>query len=112
MVKHGYVPAQGDVVWLDFNPQQGHDQRGRRPALVISSTEYNDKVGLALFCPVTSRVKGYPFEVELRDAKVNGVVLSDQVQSLDWRARRIEFIEKIESDIFADVKYRLLLLID
>ncbi len=112
MVKPGYVPAQGDVVWLDFNPQQGHEQRGRRPALVMSHKEYNDKVGLALFCPITSRVKGYPFEVEAKAAKVTGVVLSDQVKSLDWKARSIEFIEQIEPDIFVEVKSKLLLLIE
>ncbi|MFW6368891.1 MAG: endoribonuclease MazF [Spirochaetota bacterium] len=112
MVNGGYVPAQGDIVWLDFNPQQGHEQRGRRPALVISHKEYNETVGLALFCPITSRVKGYPFEVELNDSKVNGVVLSDQLKSLDWQARSVEFIEKSGADIFAEVKSKLLLLID
>ena len=112
MVKHGYAPAQGDIVWLDFNPQQGHEETGRRPALVISHQEYNERVGLALFCPITSKVKGYPFEVEVKDTRVNGVILSDQVKSLDWKARRIEFIEKIGSDIFAEVKSKLLLLID
>ena len=111
-MKHGYAPAQGDIVWLDFNPQQGHEQTGRRPALVISHQEYNERVGLALFCPITSQVKGYPFEVEVKDTRVNGVILSDQVKSLDWKARRIEFIEKIGSDIFAEVKSKLLLLID
>ncbi len=111
-MKHGYAPAQGDIVWLDFNPQQGHEQTRRRPALVISHQEYNETVGLALFCPITSKVKGYPFEVEVKDTKVSGVVLSDQVNSLDWKARRIEFIEKIGSDIFAEVKSKLVLLID
>ena len=112
MVKHGYAPAQGDIVWLDFNSQQGHEQTGRRPALVISHQEYNERVGLALFCPITSKVKGYPFEVEAKATKINGVVLSDQVKSFDWKARNIEFIEKIESDIFAEVKSKLMLLMD
>jgi mRNA interferase MazF len=112
MVKQGYEPAQGDIVWLDFNPRQGHEQTGRRPALVISHQEYNKKVGLALFCPITSKVKGYPFEVAVQGPNVNGVVLSDQVKSLDWKARRIEFIEKIGLDIFAEVKSKVMLLMD
>ena len=88
MVKH-YVPDRGDVVWLNFTPQAGHEQAGHRPALVISPAAYNGKTGLMLCCPITGQVKGYPFEV-LLDARVGarGVVLSDQVKSLDWRARR------------------------
>lgn len=87
MVKQ-YVPDRGDVVWLDFTPQAGHGQAGHRPALVLSPATYNGKTGLMLCCPITSRVKGYPFEVPL-DARagVRGVVLSDQVKSLDWKAR-------------------------
>ena len=84
-----YVPERGDVVWLEFDPQTGHEQAGRRPALVVSPATYNGKVGLALLCPVTSRVKGYPFEVLFpADSRVEGAVLADQVKSLDWRARR------------------------
>ena len=88
-----YAPKRGDLVWLDFAPQTGREQAGRRPALVVSDDSYNSKVGLALVCPVTSREKGYPFEVKLPDAAgVAGVVLSDQVRSLDWRARRAAYI--------------------
>ena len=111
-MKHGYSPAQGDIVWLDFHPQQGHEQRGRRPALVISHQKYNERVGLALFCPITSKAKNYPFEVAVGTSEVNGVVLSDQVKSLDWNARRVAFIEKIGADVFAEVKAKILLLID
>jgi mRNA interferase MazF len=79
-----YVPDRGDLVWLEFTPQAGSEQRGRRPALVLSPKTYNGKVGLALFCPVTSKIKGYPFEVKLPDgSEVSGVVLSDQLKSLD-----------------------------
>jgi mRNA interferase MazF len=86
-----YVPERGDVVWITFNPQAGHEQAGRRPAVVISPKAYNGKVGLALLCPVTSQVKGYPFEVSIPDGlPVNGVILSDQVKSLDWKARNAE----------------------
>jgi mRNA interferase MazF len=95
MVSKSYIPERGDIVWLDFNPQLGHEQRGRRPALTLSFRAYNEKIGLALFCPITSKVKGYPFEVELELKKIKGSVLSDQIKSLDWRERNIEFIEKI-----------------
>ena len=95
MVSKIYIPERGDIVWLDFNPQLGHEQRGRRPALTLSFKAYNEKIGLALFCPITSKVKGYPFEVALELKKIKGSVLSDQIKSLDWRERNIEFIEKI-----------------
>ena len=95
MVSKIYIPERGDIVWLDFNPQLGHEQKGRRPALTLSFKAYNEKIGLALFCPITSKVKGYPFEVELELKKIKGSVLSDQIKSLDWRERNIEFIEKI-----------------
>ena len=86
-----YVPRRGDLVWLSFDPQAGHEQAGRRPALVLSPSAYNGKVGLALFCPVTTHVKGYPFEVAVpAGLPVQGVVLADQVKSLDWRVRRAE----------------------
>ncbi len=93
----GYVPERGDIVWLDFNTQAGHEQRGRRPALTLSFRAYNEKIGLGLFCPITSKVKGYPFEVEITAGVIQGAVLSDQIKSLDWMERNIEFIEKIDS---------------
>jgi mRNA interferase MazF len=83
-----YVPDRGDVVWLNFTPQAGHEQAGHRPALVLSPASYNGKTGLMLCCPVTSQVKGYPFEVPLDVGGIHGVVLSDQVKSLDWKARQ------------------------
>ena len=92
MVDREYVPTRGDIVWLSFTPQAGHEQAGHRPALVLSPEAYNEKTSLALFCPITSRVKGYPFEVLLpTTSAVSGVVLADQVKSLDWRARRARF---------------------
>jgi mRNA interferase MazF len=93
MVKK-YIPDKGDIVWLNFTPQAGHEQMGRRPAIVISPYEYNEKVGLGLFCPITSKEKGYPFEVKIENKKIGGVVLSDQIKSLDWDKREIEFIIK------------------
>jgi len=90
------VPDRGDVVWISMNPQAGHEQAGRRPALVLSPAAYNGKVGLAVLCPITSQVKGYPFEVQLPDGlPLEGVVLSDQVKSLDWKARKAKFICRI-----------------
>ena len=90
-----YKPKRGDIVWLTFNPQAGHEQAGRRPALVLSPATYNGKVGLAILCPITSKVKGYPFEVVIPNGlKVNGAILSDQVKSLDWKARKAEFVCK------------------
>jgi mRNA interferase MazF len=87
------VPRRGDVVWLTFNPQAGHEQAGRRPAVVLSPLSYNAKVGLALLCPITSQVKGYPFEVSIPDGlPVAGAVLADQLKSLDWRARDAAFV--------------------
>lgn len=84
-----YVPRRGEVVWLQFDPQAGHEQAGRRPAVIVSPQDYNARTGLALCCPITSRVKGYPFEVTLGEgAEVSGVILADQIKSLDWRARR------------------------
>ena len=88
MVK-AYVPDRGDIVWLNFTPQAGHEQAGHRPALVLSPATYNGKTGLMLCCPITSQVKGYPFEVPLgKGVNAKGVVLADQLRSLDWRARR------------------------
>jgi mRNA interferase MazF len=88
-----YVPHRGDVVWISLNPQAGHEQAGRRPALVVSPAAYNGRVGLAILCPITSQIKGYPFEVLIPDGlTARGVILADQVKSLDWRARRAELI--------------------
>lgn len=87
------VPDRGDVVWISMNPQAGHEQAGRRPALVLSPAAYNGKVGLAILCPLTNQQKGYPFEVKVPEGlPVGGVVLSDQAKRLDWRTRRAEFI--------------------
>jgi len=92
----GYVPERGDLVWLKYDSAGGHEQAGHRPAITLSRRWYNEKVGLALFCPVTTRIKGYPWEVPLPDGlKTTGVVLSDHVQSMDWRARRARFIEHV-----------------
>lgn len=98
-----YVPDRGDAVWLDFNPQSGHEQDRRRPALVLSPKPYNQKVGLGIFCPITSQIKGYPFESCIPEGSgVEGAVLSDQIKSLDWRARNATFICKLPPEVLDD----------
>lgn len=108
-----YVPDRGDVIWLTFDPQAGHEQAGRRPAVVISPSAYNERVGLALLCPVTRQIKGYPFEVVIPEALgVEGVVLADQLKSLDWRARRAELICKLPLPTMAEIIQKLSTLIN
>ena len=110
MVKQ-YVPDRKDIIWLMFTPQAGHEQMGRRPALVLSPKKYNEKTSLAIVCPITSKIKGYPFEVIIDSKKMNGAVLSDQVKSLDWKERKAEYIEKIDDDIFEEVISKIKVLI-
>ena len=99
-----HVPDRGDVVWVDFDPQAGHEQAGRRPALIVSPQSYNQKVGLVLLCPITNQRKGYPFEVPLpKGLRVAGVVLADQVKSMDWHARRAEFCCRVPAATVLDV---------
>ncbi len=95
-----YIPDTGDIVWLNFNPQTGHEQSGRRPAVVISPKIYNEKSKLALFLPITNQEKGYPFEVKIPSGlKVQGVILSDQIKSLDWKRREVQFACKSPKDV-------------
>ncbi|HEX5043721.1 MAG TPA: endoribonuclease MazF [Candidatus Polarisedimenticolaceae bacterium] len=109
----GRPPARGDLVWLEFDPQVGSEQAGRRPALVLSPKEYNGKVGLALCCPITSHAKGYPFEVALPESLgIRGVVLCDQIKSLDWRGRRARRITSVPDEVMHDVTGRVLALVD
>ena len=99
-----YVPSRGDVVWLDFNPQTGHEQAGRRPAFVLSPASYNRVVGLALFCPITNKSKGYPFEVDVPTGlDVTGTVLADQIKNLDWKARNASFICRLPDETIEQV---------
>ena len=103
-----YIPRRGDAVWLSFDPQSGHEQKGRRPALVLSPESYNRKTGLAILCPITSQIKGYPFEVRVPQGhEVSGVVLADQVKSLDWKARRATFCCALPPEVVHDVLNRL-----
>lgn len=108
-----YVPERGDAVWITLDPQAGYEQAGRRPALVLSPSAYNGRVGLALLCPITSQVKGYPFEVPLPEGlPVAGVVGSDQVKSLDWRARKATRIAVVPKEIVTQVVTRLQTLLE
>ena len=102
MVKE-YIPEQGDIVWVSLPSAMGHEQRGRRPAIVLSQKIYNEYSRLALMCPITSKEKGYPFEVRVNVKKVNGVALADQVQSLDYKARRARFIAVSGQDILSEI---------
>ena len=103
-----YVPSRGDAIWISLSPQAGHEQAGRRPVVVLSPSSYNGKVGLAILCPVTSQVKGYPFEVAIPSgSKLAGVVLADQVKNLDWRVRKAEFICKLPRETTNEVLEKL-----
>ena len=114
MVKgKSYIPDRGDVIWISLNPQAGHEQSGRRPALVLSPSSYNGKVGLSILCPITNQIKGYPFEVLLpKDLEVSGVALSDQVKNLDWRSRKAEYICTLPEKITVEVLNKLNTLLD
>jgi mRNA interferase MazF len=112
-VAREYVPERGHIVWLRFNPQAGHEQAGHRPAVVISPQQYNRRVGLALVCPVTSQVKGYPFEVVLPPGlEAQGAILSDQLKTLDWRARKARYVCTIPSEVLDETVARILALVD
>ena len=107
-----YTPQRGDIVWLEFDPQKGREIQKTRPALVISPAQYNLKTGLALFMPITSQIKGYPFEVVIETDKVTGAILCDQIRSLDWKARKAKFVTRISSILLEDVLAKLRVLTD
>ena len=107
-----YIPDRGDIVWLEFNPQAGYEQAGHRPALVVSPRAYNEKVGLALFCAITSNIKGYPFEVVLPEKhEVSGAILSDQIKSLDWRMRKAKRMACVPHNVLEEVLAKILALL-
>jgi mRNA interferase MazF len=103
-----YVPERGDAIWINLYPQTGHEQAGRRPSVVLSPSAYNGRVGFALLCPITNQRKGYPFEVRIPPRlRVTGVVLADQIESLDWRVRQAEFICALPAVTVAEVLAKL-----
>ncbi|OGU14980.1 MAG: mRNA-degrading endonuclease [Ignavibacteria bacterium GWB2_35_12] len=113
MVDNKYVPDRGDIVWLNFEPQAGHEQKGKRPAVTISPKIYNEKTGLGLFCPITSIEKGYTFEVKISSQiDVHGVVLADQIKNQDWSARNAEFISILPAKLMREVIAKLAILIE
>ena len=114
MTRRTYIPDRGDFVWITLNPIAGHEQAGRRPALVISPKSYNRKTSLCVLCPATRHKKGYAFEVEVMNPDgTTSVVLSDHVRNVDWRARKIERIHRVSDAVLADVVARIeALLID
>lgn len=103
-----YIPERGDIVFINLNPQSGKEQAGKRPALVLSPKNYNERVGLAIFCPITNHTKGYPFEVKLgiKD-KTTGVILADHVKNLDWQTRQIRFVESVSKPVLDEVLGKL-----
>ena len=111
VVSSAYIPERGDLVWINFNPQRGREQANKRPAVVLSPKSYNEKSGLALMCPVTTRVKGYPFDVLLNAGKIAGVILSDQMRSIDWCARRAVFIQRVSPETLAELQERIVQLV-
>lgn len=110
-MKKEYVPARGDVVWFDFEPTRGHEQRGYRPAVIVSGTDYNAKTGLVLACPITSHAKGYPFEIPCTVSGVQGAILVDLIRSMDWRARRMKRVSAISPAVAEEIAQRLLVLV-
>jgi mRNA interferase MazF len=107
-----YIPQRGDIVWLDFHPQAGKEIKKRRPALVVSPKEYNQKTGLALFLPLTSQIKGYPFEALLNVSSIDGAVLCDQMRSLDWKNRHAVFITELPPMKVLEIIEKFKILID
>lgn len=108
MSRRSYVPDRGDIVWLEFNPQAGHEQAGHRPALVLSPANYNRLSGLMLCCPMTTKRKSYPFEVVISDAREQAsIVLADQVKSLDWKVRKAVKKGVVPSDVIAETLSKL-----
>ena len=111
--RRGYVPERGDVVWMMFGPQAGHEQSGRRPCVVMSSSIYNGKTGMALCCPITSHIKGYPFEVLVPAGLkiISGAILADHLRNIDWKTRRAEYLCKLPDKALEEVTEKILLLL-
>ncbi len=112
MKSGNYIPERGDIIWISFNPQTGHEQSGHRPALVLSPQIYNSRTGMGLFCPITSRTKNYAFEVKIKSGKIHGVVLSDHIKNLDWTARKIKYIGKVDDKTLQQVTQNIILIIN
>ncbi len=104
IARRTYIPNRGDIVWLDLNPVRGHEQSGRRPALIVSPKVYNAKSGLSLACPITSQAKGYPFEVVCNTKAIQGVILTDQIRAVDWNERKAKKIGTASNAVVSEVQ--------
>lgn len=111
MVRKSFIPERGDIIWITLSPTRGHEQSGRRPALVLSPAFYNERNGTGLICPITSKQKGHPFEVSIKIRRVSGVVLSDQVRIVDWEARKVSFIARAGLEVVHEVVEKILTLL-
>ncbi len=111
MVSKDYIPDRGDIIWLNFGPGRGHEQLGRRPALIISSSIYNIKSGLALACPITSKFHQYAFEVKFNTTTINGAIMVDQLKSIDWQTRRVKFEDRLDGKTLEIVNQLIMRLI-
>ena len=112
VIRRGYIPERGDVVWMMFGPQAGHEQSGRRPGVVMSSSIYNGKTGMALCCPITSHIKGYPFEVLVpAGLKISGAILADHIRNIDWKMRQAEYLCKLPNKALEEVAEKILSLL-
>lgn len=107
-----YIPDRGDIVWVNFSPRRGHEQKGKRPAFVLTVRHYNERSGLAMICPVTSRRKGYPFEIEFEIAGIGGVILVDQIISIDWIERKVKFAGRVTPSVVTEVQEKATVLIN
>lgn len=111
MVKQAYIPDRGDAVWITFGPSLGREQAKRRPAIVISPRSYNERTGLALFCPITTHAKGYPFEIDVHEGEISGVALCDHIKSMDWKARRTAFMQRVSPARIAAIQSKIVRLL-
>ena len=111
MVKKAYIPGRRDVVWVDFNPVRGHEQANVRPALVLSPKTYNQKTGLMIVCAITAQIKGYPYEVAVHETEITGVILTDQIRTLDWKERKVKHIVTVSQSIINEVQENISTLI-
>lgn len=103
VAKEQFIPERGDIIWISLSPTRGHEQSGRRPALVLSPAFYNEQNGTAIICPITSKQKGHPFEVLVKTSKISGVVLSDQIRVVDWKTRKISFVTGAHPSVVNEV---------
>ena len=111
MVTKTYVPDKNDIIWIDLSPTRGHEQSNVRPVLVLTPKEYNNRLGLFVGCPITAQIKGYPFEVSVAEEKVQGVVLADQIRSMDWKSRKVKFIQTASSELVTEVERNIKMLL-